>query len=82
MRKVSTHTVEVAIGLARSVANGTTKFPFVGYCADLMEKMLEEIKETRKAQEKQQEPNTNLVTDPELAKRFYIDGDGNVGIGS
>jgi hypothetical protein len=52
MRKVSIRTVEVAIGLARSVANGKTKFPFVGYCADLMEKMLEEIKETRKAQEK------------------------------
>jgi hypothetical protein len=51
MRKVSTHTVEVAIGLARSVANGTTKFPFLNYCADLMEKMLKEIKETRKAQE-------------------------------
>jgi hypothetical protein len=48
MRKVSTHTVEVAIGLARSVANGKTKFPFLNYCADLMEKMLEEIKETRK----------------------------------
>jgi len=52
MRKVSLHTVSVAIGLARSVANGTTKFPFMGYCADLMEKMLNEIKETRKAQEK------------------------------
>ena len=48
MRKVSIRTVEVAIGLARSVSNGATKFPFVGYCADLMEKMLEEIKETRK----------------------------------
>lgn len=48
MRKVSLHTVSVAIGLARSVANGTTKFPFLGYCADLMEKMLEEIKEARK----------------------------------
>ena len=52
MRKVSIRTVENTIGLARSVANGTTKFPFVGYCADLMEKMLEEIKELRKAQEK------------------------------
>ena len=48
MRKVSIRTVENTIGLARSVANGTTKFPFVGYCADLMEKMLEEIKELRK----------------------------------
>jgi hypothetical protein len=45
MRKVSIRTVENTIGLARSVANGTTKFPFVGYCADLMEKMLQEIKE-------------------------------------
>lgn len=52
MRKVSIRTVENTIGLARSVANGTTKFPFMGYCADLMEKMLEEIKEIRKAQEK------------------------------
>jgi len=51
-RKVSIRTVENTIGLARSVANGTTKFPFLGYCADLMEKMLEEIKEARKAQEK------------------------------
>ena len=51
-KKVSIRTVENTIGLARSVANGTTKFPFVGYCADLMEKMLEEIKELREAQEK------------------------------
>ncbi len=52
MRKVSIRTVENTIGLARSVANGTTKFPFLGYCADLMEKMLEEIKQARKASEK------------------------------
>jgi hypothetical protein len=52
MRKVSLHTVKVTIGLARSVANGTTKFPFLGYCADLMEKMLEEIKEARSKQTK------------------------------
>ena len=45
MRKVSIRTVENTIGLARSVADGTTKFPFMGYCADLMEKMLEDIKE-------------------------------------
>ena len=51
-KKVSIRTVENTVGLARSVANGTTKFPFMGYCADLMEKMLEEIKELRKAQEK------------------------------
>jgi hypothetical protein len=48
MRKVSIRTVEVTIGLARSMANGTTKWPFLGYCADMMEKMLEEIKEARK----------------------------------
>jgi hypothetical protein len=48
MRKVSIRTVSIAIGMARSMANGTTKWPFLGYCADLMEKMLEEIKETRK----------------------------------
>jgi len=52
MRKVSIRTVKNTIGLARSVANGTTKFPFMGYCADLMEKMLEEIKQARKASEK------------------------------
>ena len=47
MKKVSIRTVENTIGLARSVANGTTKFPFMGYCADLMEKMLEEINELK-----------------------------------
>ena len=47
MRKVSIRTVENTIGLARSVANGTTKFPFMGYCADLMERMLEEINELK-----------------------------------
>ena len=52
MRRVSVRTVENTIGLARSVANGTTKFPFMGYCADLMEKMLEEIKEARSKQTK------------------------------
>jgi hypothetical protein len=52
MRKVSIRTVENTIGLARSVANGTTKFPFVGYCADLMERMLTEIKEARSKQTK------------------------------
>jgi hypothetical protein len=55
MRKVSIRTVEVAIGLARSVANGKTKFPFVGYCADLMEKMLKEIKEARNEQTKKEQ---------------------------
>jgi hypothetical protein len=48
VRKVSLHTVSVTIGLARSVANGTTKFPFLGYCADLMEKMKNELEEVRK----------------------------------
>ena len=52
MKKVSIRTVKNTIGLARSVANGTTKFPFLGYCADLMERMLEEIKEARKTQNK------------------------------
>jgi hypothetical protein len=54
MRKVSIRTVENTIGLARSVANGTTKFPFMGYCADLMQKMLEEIKEARSKQTKKE----------------------------
>ena len=54
-RKVSIRTVENTIGLARSVANGTTKFPFMGYCADLMEKMLEEIKEARNEQTKKEQ---------------------------
>jgi hypothetical protein len=58
MRKVSVRTVEIAIGLARSVAYGKTKFPFVGYCADLMERMLEEIKEARKEQTRN-ERNSN-----------------------
>ena len=48
MRKVSIRTVEIAIGMARSMANGTTKWPFLGSCADLMEAMLNEIKEARK----------------------------------
>jgi hypothetical protein len=54
-RKVSIRTVENTIGLARSVANGTTKFPFMGYCADLMEKMLEEIKQARNEQTKKEQ---------------------------
>ena len=48
MRKVSIRTAEIAIGMARSIANGTTKWPFLGSCADMMEKMLEEIKQARK----------------------------------
>lgn len=57
MRKVSIRTVEVAIGMARSMANGTTKWPFLGYCADLMAKMLEEIKEARKKNERESKEN-------------------------
>jgi hypothetical protein len=55
MKKVSIRTVENTIGLARSVANGTTKFPFMGHCADLMEKMLEEIKQARNEQTKKEQ---------------------------
>jgi hypothetical protein len=71
MRKVSIHTVEGDIGLARSVANGTTKFPFLGYCADQMERMLEEIKELRKKKEWQ------YLTDDEIKE--IIGGYGNEG---
>lgn len=53
MRKVSIRTVEIAIGMARSMADGKTKWPFLGSCADLMERMLEEIKEARKAKDVQ-----------------------------
>jgi hypothetical protein len=56
MRKVSIRTVEGDIRLARSVANGTTKFPFLEHCADQMERMLEEIKEARNKKEVN-EPN-------------------------
>jgi hypothetical protein len=58
MRKVSIRTVEGDIRLARSVANGTTKFPFLGYCADQMERMLEEIKELRK-EKNERKPKEN-----------------------
>jgi len=71
MRKVSIHTVEGDIGLARSVANGTTKFPFLGYCADQMARMLEEIKEARKKKEWQ------YLTDDEIKE--IIGGYGNEG---
>jgi hypothetical protein len=57
MRKVSIYTVEKDIALARSVANGTTKFPFLGYCADQMERMLEEIKELRSKNEREPKEN-------------------------
>ena len=69
MRKVSIHTVEGDIGLARSVANGTTKFPFLGHCADQMARMLEEIKETRKKKEWQ------YLTDDEIKE--IVGGYGN-----
>jgi hypothetical protein len=53
MRKVSIRTIESDIRLARSVANGTTKWPFLGHCADQMERMLEEIKELRSKNERE-----------------------------
>ena len=71
MRKVSIRTVEGDIGLARSVANGTTKFPFLGHCADQMARMLEEIKETRKKKEWQ------YLTDAEIKE--IVGGYGNEG---
>jgi hypothetical protein len=71
MRKVSIHTVEGDIGLARSVANGTTKFPFLGHCADQMARMLEEIKELRKKKEWQ------YLTDDEIKE--IVGGYGNEG---
>ena len=71
MRKVSIHTVEGDIGLARSVANGTTKFPFLGHCADQMARMLEEIKEARKKKE------WRYLTDDEIKE--IVGGYGNEG---
>jgi hypothetical protein len=71
MRKVSIRTVAIAIGMARSMANGATKWPFLGYCADLMEKMLEEIKEARKKKTWQS------LTDGEIKE--IIGGYGNEG---
>jgi len=69
MRKVSIHTVEGDIGLARSVANGTTKFPFLEHCADQMERMLEEIKESRKKE-------WQYLTDDEIKEIVGSNGDG------
>jgi hypothetical protein len=69
MRKVSIHTVEGDIGLARNVANGTTKFPFLEHCADQMEKMLEEIKESRKKEWK-------YLTENEIKEIVGSYGDG------
>jgi hypothetical protein len=78
MRKVSIRTVEVAIGLARSIAsNGTTKFPFVGYCADLMVRMLEEIKEARKKKKKWQ-----YLTDNEIKEIVGSYGEPRDGLGA
>ena len=71
MRKVSIRTVEGDIGLARSVANGTTKFPFLGHCADQMARMLEEIKEARNKKEWQ------YLTDDEIKE--IVGGYGNEG---
>ena len=71
MRKVSIHTVEGDIGLARSVANGTTKFPFLEHCANQMARMLEEIKETRKKK------TWKSLTDDEIKE--IVGGYGNEG---
>ena len=70
MKKVSIHTVEGDIGLARSVANGTTKFPFLGHCADQMARMLEEIKDARKKKE------WHYLTDDEIKEIVGSYGDG------
>ena len=70
MRKISIRTVEGDIGLARSVANGTTKFPFLGHCADQMARMLEEIKDARKKKEWQ------YLTDDEIKEIVGSYGDG------
>ena len=71
MRKVSIHTAEIAIGMARSIANGTTKWPFLGSCADMMEKMLEEIKQARKKNQEWQ-----YLTDDEIKEIVGSNGDG------
>ncbi len=73
MRKVSIRTAEIAIGMARSIANGTTKWPFLGSCADMMEKMLEEIKQARKKNQEWQ-----YLTDDEIKEIVgsYADGIG------
>ena len=70
MRKVSIYTIEGDIGLARNVANGTTKFPFLEHCADQMERMLEEIKEARKKKEWQ------FLTDDEIKEIVGSHADG------
>jgi hypothetical protein len=73
MRKVSIRTAELAIGMARSMANGTTKWPFLGSCADMMEKMLNEIKEARGKKQEWQ-----YLTDDEIKEIVgsYADGIG------
>ncbi len=59
--------------MARSIANGTTKWPFLGSCADMMEKMLEEIKQARKKNQEWQ-----YLTDDEIKEIVgsYADGIG------
>ena len=52
MSKVSERTVRITIGMMRSIADGTTKWPFLNQCAKEMEQMLEELLELRKASEK------------------------------
>lgn len=76
MRKVSVRTVEVAIGLARSMADGKIKWPFLGYCADLMARMIEEIKEARKKKKKWQ-----YLTDDEIKEIVGSYGEPRDGLG-
>lgn len=59
MRKVSIRTIEGDIRLARAIANGKPLWPFLGYCADQMERMLEEIKELRKENKGEREPKAS-----------------------
>lgn len=69
VRKVSIRTVEIAIGMARSMADGKTKWPFLGSCADLMQRMLEEIKQARKKE-------WQHLTDDEIKEIIGSYGDG------
>ena len=69
MRKVSIRTVEIAIGMARSMADGKTKWPFLGSCADMMQSMLNEIKQTRSKE-------WQYLTDDEIKEIVGNYGDG------
>jgi hypothetical protein len=48
MKKVSLRTVQISIDMARSIAGKLPMNPFLADCADLMEQMMNEIKELRK----------------------------------